>query len=189
MSSDLDRLLNFMKGQGAFDVLLYLFFGTIAIVALFLISRLIRNLVAHRVRQVEEFGMDLDSVTNMLDKDLLTPDEAKKVKSVLSRRFQQMYEKRTESEPIDLAAEAERAGGAGPTFADTTGQRPHAQAQPPRPTPSSPAPPSPPTPGASQSDESDDVEIPIDVLDMHNAGMITDEEMEALRRYYASKSK
>ena len=196
----LDKTLQFLQGHGQIDLLYWLFGGTLALIVLFFLSRLIRNVIGYRVRQVEEFGMDFDSVADMLDRNLLTPEEAKRVKSALSRHFQQMYEKKSKKPETttalpEEAVDALQSKDDRPVSSPASPESKTQQVRPPDHVPHGGPPPAHPTAAqpkqtsAPPPDEIDSVEIPIDVLDMYEAGMITDEEMEALRKFYATKKK
>lgn len=195
--SDFDVLIDFLSRQNSIWMLYWIFGGTLALVALFFISRFIRNITSERVRQISEFGMDFDAVAKMLDKGLLTPEEAKRVKSVLARHFSKLYEKkpaaRTAEELLaeEPAVAAARTDGAGPkskaAHAEAAETDSAGPTRPPRALPPTPAPQ--PRPSPPPDDRAADVELPPDIMDMYNAGMIDDDELEALRRFYAARAK
>jgi hypothetical protein len=172
----------------------------VLLVALFFTSRLARNFVARRVRRIREFGMDFDAVSDMLKKGLLSPDEAKRVKAVLTRHFSRLY-----SPPE--SDKAERGPGGLPADVSAALQEPsllegppHKVAAPPavRQRPAVAAPSKPPEPSVVASreqpsdirrEEDDLSDLPLDVVDMYQAGQITHEEFVALRRFYAERKR
>jgi hypothetical protein len=182
--------------------LVWVFGALVALILLIIVSRVLRNLFAGRVRRIQEFGMDFDSVSAMLDKGLLTSDEAKRVKSVLTRHFSRLYEQRfagPSAGGLAALAESEAAvlGDAAKSAPRPSARQPLAGAQHAAPTPAPPAskpaqPVAAPAPSAAASEVQPDeatVELPLDVLDMYRAGMITDDEMVALRRFYAARAR
>jgi len=185
--------------QMDFTVLYWIIGATIALILVIVVAHLLRYVFAGRVRQIQEFGMDFDAVTDMLDKGLLTPDEVKRVKSVLTRHFTRLYEQRFGSQSVsDLSALAaseatvggNRAGTSLPSPDRSFAQAGPAQAVvaptavPPRQTAS----PVQETTAEGPSDEGLAV-LPLDILDMYRAGMITDDELAALRRFYAARAR
>jgi hypothetical protein len=184
------RLIDNFFDLHEYALIYWIFGATVALIVLFIVGRLVRNVVGMRVRQVDEFGMDFDSVADMLDKGLLTPEEAKRVKAVLARHFKKLYDRKLSDEPArsaeeELADEIAREGGELPA-APAAPDRSPKPATVATPTESSPAPSPPSTPQAEPDGES--VELPLDIMDMYRAGMISDEELEALRRVYAHRA-
>jgi len=199
MSDSSQELINFFSQRNQVDLLYWVFAATVALVALFFLSRLVRNIFAHRARQIQEFGMDFDAVAKMMKTGLLSPEEAKRVKSVLARHFSQIYagrqgvktdeESGVPSRPQAAIAAAEptphqtaAAGSPKPTPPGAVSVTPAAQPAPPSAPPAAAS-----SPEASPADEAG--ELPLDVLDMYHAGMITDDELEALRRFYAARAR
>ncbi|KPL08175.1 hypothetical protein AMJ85_08670 [candidate division BRC1 bacterium SM23_51] len=184
---------NFIE-QNEIAFLYWAFGALIALILLFFLSRLIRNVVGGRVRQVEEFGMDFDAVADMLDKGLLSPEEAKRVKSVLGRHFSKFYERDDESAGESVAQlEAEMAAGADePMPPGAPARRSPEQAAPagaPAQVPPKLSTATPQEPSSEAPPDEETAELPLDVLDMYRAGMITDEELVALRRFYAARAR
>lgn len=190
--SDFSVIIDYFAGQGELNFLYWIFGATFGLILLFVIARLVRNIVAGRVRQIERFGMDFDSVADMLDKGLLSSEEAKRVKSVLARHFSQLYDKKPAEKspgPSIFSAEAELA-----TAVEGAQKQPSST---PRGQPAQTAPASAVEPGATTEQQPpsasrpdlESVELPPDVMDMHEAGMITDEELVALRRFYAARAR
>jgi len=203
--SDTSVVIDFFARQNELALLYWIFAATLALILLFFIARVVRNIVAHRVRQIEEFGMDFDAVAEMLDRGLLTPEEAQRVKSVLARHFSRLHQRkfspktedaetlspesiaatlapgakpapsaevpfRPPGKPAVAAPGAEKAGGKAPGAAGGREIAPAAK-------PSGP------------EEKTPEVELPLDILDMYQAGMITPEELDALRRFYAERAK
>jgi hypothetical protein len=233
--SDLEKTLGYFNRSGDLTFLLWIFGATLALIFLFMIARLVRNLTSGRVHQIREFGMDFDSVADMLDKGLLSKEEAGRVKSVLARRFQAHFDKKpaptlaelevealspppgvpdspspgAPASPPSVASAATLSGapaskpqGAGiapaarPQVAGAKPARPTVREQP-RPRPAAPAANRPPAgrpaaagpSSAPSAPEAKDSQLPIDVLDMYRAGMISSDELEALRRFYAERAR
>jgi len=172
----------------------------VLLVALFFASRLMRNFVARRVRRIREFGMDFDGVSDMVKKGLLSPEEAKRVKAVLTRQFSKLYAApegdKAESEAGRLVADAlaspqEPSAPGGlrrkPPVSPPRPQRPAvAASSKPAQTPVAASPPQPTDVRGGEDDLSD---LPLDVVDMYEAGQITHEELVALRRFYAERKR
>ncbi len=200
MGDETAKLIQFLSTRNDITFLYWIFAATIALILLFFFAHLIRGIFAHRVRQVEEFGMDFDAVADMIDKGLLTEAEARRVKSVLARHFERLHS-RPKPSPAGkgsspLSAEALLAAQAEALAEQSPPRRPPppAESYPARPAPGpaaapaasfAPHPPSPPAP----EEPAEAVELPLDVLDMYRAGMISDDEMDALRRFYAARGK
>jgi len=184
-----------------FTLVLWVFGALTALIFLVIVVRLLRNIFGGRIRRIQEFGMDFDAVADMLDKGLLSADEAKRVKSVLTRHFSRLYEQRlARPRAGDFAAvvEAEIIASGDSTAAPAGSPKPsrvgapHAAPARPqsatKPSPGAPPSPAPPASAESGADE-ETVELPLDVLDMYRAGMITPDEMAALRRFYAERAR
>jgi len=189
--SDVDKTLRWLDQQGDVTFLFWIFGATVALILLFLIARIFKNVASGKVRQVESLGMDFDAVSGMIDKGLLTPEEAKRVKSVLARHFQGLYTKKS-APPPDLTAEIEIAEMQSPArIGGARQEQSPAKAQPPAtrvPPRAKPEPPRPPVREEAKAKPPPEIELPLDVLDMHKAGMISDEELDALRRFYAARA-
>jgi len=176
-------------------VLYWIFAGTVGLILLVVVAHLLRNVFAVRIRQVQEFGMDFDAVAGMLEKGLLTAEEAKRVKSVLTRHFTRLYEQRLGGQPAGGLAglvELERAAAGGESkpspcpkeqsFAQPESAKEAALVQRGASTGSKVPPEVPPAEAGMGN-------LPLDVLDMYRAGMISDEEMAALRRFYGARAR
>jgi hypothetical protein len=173
-----------------FTFLYWVFGAVVALILLIVVAHVLRGLFASRVRQVQEFGMDFDAVAAMLDKGLLSADEAKRVKSVLTRHFSRLYERRFSGKSAgDLMALAESeaiASGNPPLSSRRASGRPPAS-----PTSKPSKAPISYTQEAAPETPPDEptADLPLDVLDMYRAGMITDDELAALRRFYAARAR
>jgi len=152
-----------------------------------------------RVSQVHEFGMDFDAVAKMLDKGLLTQEEAKRVKAVLTRHFGRLYEQRLGGQLTGVSGGPEEPTAAADMSewkpSVSPGGRPQARTEPGKAGFAQAAQPSERSPAAAKElpgkhpTEDDLSHLPLDVLDMYRMGMITDEEMAALRRFYAARAR
>jgi hypothetical protein len=182
-----------------FTFLYWIFGAVVALILLIVVAHVLRGLFASRVRQVQEFGMDFDAVATMLDKGLLSTDEAKRVKSVLTRHFSRLYERRfsgkSAGDPMALAESEAIASGNPPLSSRQASGRPPAvraqHAAPASPTSKpSKAPISYTQEVAPEAPPDEPIaDLPLDVLDMYRAGMITDDELAALRRFYAARAR
>ncbi|MCX8035935.1 MAG: hypothetical protein N3D11_02550 [Candidatus Sumerlaeia bacterium] len=201
MGDETAKLIQFLSGRNDITFLYWIFAATIALILLFFFAHLIRGVFSHRIRQVEEFGMDFDAVADMIDKGLLTESEAKRVKSVLARHFERLHS-RPKTPPAGkrpsplsaealLAAEAEALAEQTSAAGLSSGPSESKRLRPPAVPAAAPAAASAPQPSSSpaQDEPTDAVELPLDVLDMYRAGMISDDELEALRRFYAARGK
>lgn len=185
--------------QNDLSTLYWMFGFAVAFILLFIVARLLRNIAGGRVRQIEEFGMDFDSVASMLEKGMLSPEEAKKVKSVLARHFKTLYEKPKDARPDAPVHSAEEELAAALEAGQETPSAPAEPAPEPSAPPdqlgatdsASPAEPAtqPPAPSSTPPPADDPAAgVPMDVVDMYRAGMITRDEFEALRRFYAARA-
>jgi hypothetical protein len=138
-------------------VLLWTFGAMVAILLLFLIAKIVKKIVESNVRHIEYFGIDFINVEKMHKQHLISDQEFRNIKASLSKQILEQTKSEGEKPKADLKS----------IVAQELGKRdaPRPSAEPPQTT----------APAKEKS---------LSIKDMHDAGLISDEEFRELSSFF-----